>query len=94
MLPCTEHAKKGPSLLRMQVMSICETQYSGASIILISPDSDNLSVLQVRACLCMGQARPALRPKPFAHMSACSLGRCQRLPVWVCGCGFGAMSWP
>lgn len=30
-----------------QVMSITETQYSGASVIVISPDSDNLSVLQV-----------------------------------------------
>ena len=28
-------------LWRAQVMSICETQYSGASVILISPDSDN-----------------------------------------------------
>lgn len=31
----------------MQVMSVTETQYSGANIVLISPDSDNLSVLQV-----------------------------------------------
>ena len=30
-----------------QVMSITETQYSNANVIFISPDSDNLSVLQV-----------------------------------------------
>ncbi|CAK0756580.1 hypothetical protein CVIRNUC_002467 [Coccomyxa viridis] len=29
-----------------QVMSITETQYNGASVVIISPDSDNLSVLQ------------------------------------------------
>ena len=33
-------------MLCLQVMSICETQWSGANIVLISPDSDNLSVLQ------------------------------------------------
>ena len=30
----------------MQVMSITETQYRGTSVIIISPDSDNLSVIQ------------------------------------------------
>jgi hypothetical protein len=29
-----------------QVMSITETQYRGSNIIIVSPDSDNLSVLQ------------------------------------------------
>lgn len=31
----------------MQVLSITETQYSGANVIVVAPDSDNLSVLQV-----------------------------------------------
>ena len=30
----------------VQVMSITETQYRGTSVIIISPDSDNLSVIQ------------------------------------------------
>ena len=30
----------------MQIMSITETQWSGSSVIIISPDSDCLSVLQ------------------------------------------------
>lgn len=35
-------------LTRMrQVLSICETQYSGEDIVFIAPDSDTLSVLQV-----------------------------------------------
>ena len=34
-----------------QVMSITETQWRGQSIVIISPDSDNLSVIQVRCCL-------------------------------------------
>lgn len=29
-----------------QLMSILETQYSGDTVIIVSPDSDNLSVLQ------------------------------------------------
>ena len=29
-----------------QLMSILETQYSGETVIIVSPDSDNLSVLQ------------------------------------------------
>lgn len=29
-----------------QLMSILETQYSGETIIIVSPDSDNLSILQ------------------------------------------------
>jgi hypothetical protein len=33
--------------LGLQVLSITETQYRQASIVIISPDSDNLSVLQV-----------------------------------------------
>ena len=45
-------------LWRAQVMSICETQYSGASVILISPDSDNLSVLQVPFAL-LPESSPA-----------------------------------
>lgn len=36
-------------LVRMrQVLSITESQWSGASIIVVSPDSDNLSILQVQ----------------------------------------------
>lgn len=31
-----------------QVVSITESQWSGAVIIIVSPDSDNLSILQVR----------------------------------------------
>ena len=34
-----------------QVLSITETQYSGANVIVIAPDSDNLSVLQVLSIL-------------------------------------------
>lgn len=34
-------------------MSIAETQWTGANVIIISPDSDNLSVLQVTA-ICLG----------------------------------------
>lgn len=34
-------------LVRMrQLLSVTETQYSGANIVVVSPDSDNLSVLQ------------------------------------------------
>lgn len=34
-------------LVRMQqLLSLLETQYSGANVLIISPDSDNLSVLQ------------------------------------------------
>lgn len=29
-----------------QLMSITETQYSGSDVLIVSPDSDNLSVLQ------------------------------------------------
>ena len=36
-----------PETPASQVMSITETQYSNANVIIISPDSDNLSVLQV-----------------------------------------------
>lgn len=34
-------------LCAAQVLSVMETQYSGANVIVVSPDSDNLSVLQV-----------------------------------------------
>ncbi len=30
----------------VQVMSICETQWTNNNVIIISPDSDNLSILQ------------------------------------------------
>jgi hypothetical protein len=31
-----------------QLMSILETQYQGDQVVIVSPDSDNLSILQVR----------------------------------------------
>ena len=34
-------------VVKLQVMSICETQYRGENIIIVAPDSDVLSVLQV-----------------------------------------------
>ena len=43
------YIKKNPLTylgMGLQVMSITETQYSGESVIIISPDSDNLSILQ------------------------------------------------
>jgi len=36
----------------MQVMSVCETQYRGENILLVAPDSDVLSVLQVNLLSC------------------------------------------
>jgi len=32
----------------VQVMSVTETQYSNSTIVIIAPDSENLSVLQAR----------------------------------------------
>lgn len=39
-----------------QLMSILETQYQGDQVVIVSPDSDNLSVLQVRPCWKPGRA--------------------------------------
>lgn len=39
-------------LTRMrQLLSICETQYSGEDVVIVAPDSDTLSILQVRPAL-------------------------------------------
>ncbi len=44
----TPHESTADVLVRMQqLLSLLETQYSGANVLVISPDSDNLSVLQV-----------------------------------------------
>jgi len=43
----TPHESVADVLVRgRQVLSICETQYRGADILIVSPDSDNLSILQ------------------------------------------------
>ena len=35
-----------------QMLSVTETQYSGEDVVIISPDSDNLSILQVKLGAC------------------------------------------
>ena len=35
----------------MQVLSVTETQYTGEDVVLVAPDSDTLSILQVRALM-------------------------------------------
>lgn len=67
----TPHESVADVLVRgRQVLSICETQYRGADILIVSPDSDNLSILQAallgvdlrqhsRFSFQPGEARPA-----------------------------------
>lgn len=43
------------------MMSVIETQFSGEDIIIISPDSDNLSILQVG------------KISPIKHTSVCEI---------------------
>ena len=47
-----------------QLLSITETQYTGADILVISPDSDNLSVLQAAALGYDLRAHPDFAFKP------------------------------
>ena len=47
-------------------MSIAETQWTGANVIIISPDSDNLSVLQVTA-ICLGSLAAAVQTRVLLH---------------------------
>lgn len=70
-------------LLLTQLLSVTETQYSGEDVVLVAPDSDTLSVLQVSALLLLCGALQA-------RGAVCS-ALCR---VWVCGeCAVQTAGW-
>lgn len=62
-----------------QMMSIIETQYSGQAIVVVSPDSDNLSILQA-ALLGMDLKRYVPQSDILLISTRCCVGHCQS---WV-----------